>query len=152
MNTLLQETMTKETELPPVVNNIFAPSAENPGQFELIGGRCDACDDYSFPRSEHCCHCHADTRKVSLGTDGTIYSFTVVRTKPPLELPQPYAVAYIDLEDVPLRVFCLLDPAQTGDAIIGASVRLSVGPLGVNNAGQHCLRPFFQLLLNNRDT
>lgn len=152
MNTDLQETITKETELPPVVNNIFAPSAEDPGRFELLGGRCDACDDYSFPKSEYCHHCHAGTRMISLGTDGVIYSFTVVRTKPPLGLPQPYAVAYIDLKDVPLRVFCLLDPEQTGDAVIGASVRLSVGPLGVNNAGQDCLRPFFQLLAKNRDT
>jgi len=152
MNTDIQETTAQETVLAPVVSNIFAPSAENPDRFELIGGRCDACNDYSFPRSEYCCHCHADTRKVSLGTDGVIYSFTVVRTKPPLGLPQPYAVAYIDLKDVPLRVFCLLDPEQIGEVIIGASVRLSVGPLGINNVGKDCLRPFFQLHPENGDT
>lgn len=152
MNNDLQETTAKEAELPPVVDNIFAPSAENPGRFELLGGRCDACDGYSFPKTKHCHHCHGDTRMISLGTDGVIYSFTVVRTKPPLGLPQPYAVAYIDLKDVPLRVFCLLDPEQTGDAVIGAIVRLSVGPLGVNNAGQYCLRPFFQLIPDNRRT
>jgi uncharacterized OB-fold protein len=152
MTTEPQRTIAKETVLPPVVSNIFAPSTEDPGRFELIGGHCDACDDYSFPKAEHCYHCHADTRKISLGTDGVIYSFTVVRTKPPLGLPQPYAVAYIDLENVPLRVFCLLDPEQIGNTVIGAKVRLSVGPLGTNNAGQDCLRPFFQLLPENRDT
>jgi uncharacterized OB-fold protein len=152
MNTGPQEATAKETVLPPVVHNIFAPSAQGSGRFELLGGRCDACDDYSFPKAEHCHHCHADTSKVSLGADGVIYSFTVVRTKPPLGLPQPYAVAYIDLKDVPLRVFCLLDPEQTGDAVIGASVRLSVAPLGVNNAGQDCLRPFFRLLPKNGAT
>ncbi len=141
-----------EVELPLVAHDIFAPSLRDSSRFELIGGYCDFCDDYSFPKAEHCYRCHADTRKVSLGTDGVIYSFTVVRTKPPLGLPQPYAVAYFDLEDVPLRVFCLLDPKQTEDAVIGAKVRLSVGPLGVNNKGQACLRPFFQLLPENRDT
>ncbi len=147
----LQEAPAKETESPPVANNIFASSAGDPEQFELLGGYCDACDDYSFPQSEHCHRCHADTRLVGLGTDGVIYSFTVVRTRPPLGLPQPYAVAYIDLKDVPLRVFCLLDPEQTGDIAIGAGVRLSVGQLGINNVGQDCLRPFFQLLPENRD-
>ncbi len=146
----LPEVPAKETGLPPVANNIFAPSAENPGQFELLGSCCDACDDYSFPSSEYCHHCHADTRRVSLGADGVIYSFTIIRTRPPLGLPQPYGVAYIDLKNVPLRVFCLLDPEQIGDATIGASVRLSVGQLGVNNVGQDCIRPFFQLLPENR--
>jgi uncharacterized OB-fold protein len=150
MNTEIQGTIAKETVLLPVVNNIFAASAEDSDRFELVGGRCDACDDYSFPKAEHCYHCHADTRKISLGSDGIIYSFTLVRTKPPLGLPQPYAVAYIDLKDAPLRVFCLLDPEQTDDAVIGAKVRLSVGPLGINNAGQNCLRPFFQLLPNSK--
>lgn len=151
MNTELQGTITKQVELPPIANDIFASSLRDSSRFELIGGHCDACDKYSFPKAEHCFHCHADTRQVSLGTDGVIYSFTVIRTKPPLGLPQPYAVAYIDLQDVPLRVFCLLDPKQTEDAVIGAKVRLSVGPLGINNEGEDCLRPYFQLFTENGD-
>ncbi len=146
MNTRLQATTNKKTDLPPVVDGIFAASREIPGRFEFLGGYCDACDDHSFPRAEHCHHCHGDTRSVSLGDDGVIYSFTVVRTRPPLELPQPYTVAYVDLNDVPLRVFCLLDPEQVGAAAIGDAVRLYAGPLGVNAQGQACIRPFFRLL------
>ena len=152
MTTTVHDQISQEQELPPVAYGIFSRSLRNRFQFELSGGRCDACDNYSFPKAEHCYHCHSETRKCGLGTDGVIYSFTVIRTKPPLGLPQPYAVAYIDLEDVPLRVFCLLDPEQIEDAVIGAKVRMAVGPLGVNNAGQDCLRPFFQLLPTNTES
>ncbi|MBV23572.1 MAG: hypothetical protein CMM21_00895 [Rhodospirillaceae bacterium] len=151
MSTASEETTTNHSDLPPVADGIFAVSAEDPNRFELVGGHCQRCDDYSFPRSMHCCHCRAETDEHSLGSDGNIYSLAVVRIKPPLGLPRPYAVAYIDLEAVPLRVFCLLDPVQCEDAVIGAGVRLSVGPLGVNNAGQDCLRPFFKLIAENED-
>ncbi len=140
---------TEVSALPPVVDNIFTASADDPGQFELIGSHCAACDRYFFPGAEFCSDCHATADQVSLGGRGTIYSYTVVRIKPPLGLPQPYAVAYIDLLSVPLRIFCLLDPEQAEEAAIGGKVVLSVGAVGQNNAGQACLRPFFQLLDDN---
>ena len=36
-----------------------------------------------------------------IGNRGHIHSFTAVRTKPPLGLPQPYGVGYVDLDDEP---------------------------------------------------
>lgn len=130
-------------DLPPVAEHIFAPYKDG---FELVGAYCDNCERYFFPIREYCSNCLGPTAQVRLGSRGTIYSFTIVRTKPPFELPQPYGVAYIDLDALPLRVFGLLDPQQLGKVCIGAPVRLSVGRMGVNNAGQPCLRPFFRLL------
>ena len=132
-------------DLPPVAENIYVPSKDG---FELVGAYCDHCEKYFFPLREHCSNCLGDTTQTSLGSRGVVYSFTIVRTKPPFALPQPYGVAYIDLAGCPLRVFCLLDPQQLGKIHIGSPVRLWVGPMGVNNAGQPCLRPFFRLLNN----
>lgn len=129
--------------LPPVAENIFVLSKDG---FELIGAYCDNCEKYFFPIREHCSDCLGNTVQAKLGSRGVVYSFTIVRTKPPFGLPQPYGVAYIDLDTIQLRVFGLLDPQQLGKVYIGASVRLSVGPMGVNNADQPCLRPFFRLL------
>jgi len=81
----------------------------------------------------------------SLGNSGQIYSFTTVRVKPPLGLPRPYSVAYIDLSDVPLRVFGLLSPSQEGRFEIGQGVELQLDQLGQNNLGDNCLRPFFAI-------
>lgn len=146
MNAIKRGTTAAMEELPPVAEDIFEISLRDHERVELIGGHCDACDAYFFPRSDSCSHCYGDIGRISLGAEGTIYSFTIVRARPPLGLPRPYGVAYIDLEAVPFRVFCLLDPAQIDAAAIGASVHLAVGPLGVDNEGKPCLRPFFRLL------
>ena len=138
-----EKTEISMAELPPVEEHIFAPLKDG---FELVGAWCEACDKYFFPTREHCSSCHGSTVQTGLGSDGMVYSFTTVRTRPPFGLPQPYGVAYIDLDDCPLRVFGLLDPQQLEKIHIGTPVRLFVGPLGVNNADQPCLRPFFQLL------
>ncbi len=133
-------------ELPAVADGIFAALPDRPGEFELTGGRCDSCDKFFFPVPEHCCHCLGNITLTGLGSNGRIYSCTVVRTKPPLGLPRPYAVAYVDLDAVPLRVFALLDPEQVDSLGIGTRVHLAVGQLGIDQAGQPCLRPFFKLV------
>ena len=129
--------------LPPVAKHIFLASKNG---FDLVGAYCDNCKKHFFPIREHCSSCLGDTGQVKLGSRGKIYSFTVVRTKPPFGLPRPYGVAYIDLEAIPLRVFGLLDPHQLDRIGIGMPVNLSVGPMGVNNDGHPCLRPNFRLL------
>lgn len=139
-----EKAITTVAELPPVAEHIFAPSKDG---FELVGAYCEDCDKYFFPTREHCSSCHGSTVQTGLGSHGVVYSFTIVRTKPPFGLPQPYGVAYIDLCGCPLRVFGLLDPQQLEKIHIGTQVCLFVGPMGVNNAKQPCLRPFFQLLL-----
>jgi len=110
----------------------------------LIGGRCPACGRWYFPQPDLCRHCQAALERASLGSRGEIYSNTVVRTKPPLGLPRPYAVGYIDLAEQPLRIFMLLDPSATDTLRIGQQVELAVGPLGVNRERVPCLRPFFR--------
>ena len=109
----------------------------------LIGGRCPQCGKWFFPKPEFCSKCLHDVDEVSLGSSGSIYSSTIVRTKPPLGLPQPYGIAYVDLDGCGLRVFCLLDPQRLDQCSIGTTVRLEVAPMGVDLLGKPCLRPYF---------
>jgi uncharacterized OB-fold protein len=83
--------------------------------------------------------------EADLGMEGTLYSFTVIRTKPPLGLPQPYGVGYIDLKGKALRVFCLLDATAADQLRIGLPMRLAVAPLGLDVRGRPCLRPYFTI-------
>lgn len=118
-----------------------APPAHAP---YLIGGRCEQCASVCFPWTARCRHCHAALTRVSLGSRGRVYSATLIRTKPPLGLPRPYGVAYIDLEHVALRVFMLVDAHGEQPLSIGQRVALDVAPLGVDANGDRCLRPFFR--------
>lgn len=127
--------------LPPVAEGVF--SGENGNH--LIGGHCAACGQYQFPKVEHCPNCWADLEAVPLGDAAAVYSVTTIRTKPPLGLPQPYRVGYVDLAQVPLRIFCLFSPTDQ-PIEIGQEVRLEIAPLGKDPAGNACLRPYFSPL------
>ena len=109
----------------------------------LIGGKCAQCGKWFFPKPHFCSECLNKVEEVSLGSTGCIYSSTVVRTKPPLGLPRPYGIAYVDLDGSGLRIFGLLDPQELDRCTIGAPVRLEVAPIGVNLMGEPCLRPYF---------
>lgn len=128
--------------LPPFAPGIFR-EAEAGSQPVLLGSRCEACNRYQFPHTGLCPLCLGATRHAELGTRGRIYSHTVVRTKPPLGLPAPYAVGYVDLDGCGLRIFALLDPRLAGRLRIGMPVRLAVAPLGHDGHGNACLRPYF---------
>ena len=111
----------------------------------LLGGHCQVCGGYFFPKPQYCPGCLQAVEEHTLEGAGSIYTYTVVRTRPPLGLPQPYAVGYIDLAQSGLRIFALFDPGDIESLAIGSPVHLKVGPLGNNNQGEPCSRPYFSL-------
>ena len=101
------------------------------------------CNRHYFPRPKYCRGCLGPVEEADLGSQGTLYSFTVVRRKPPLGLPEPYGLGYIDLAEHDLRIFCLLDPAAVNQLRVGLPMRLAVGSLGHDGQGSPRLRPYF---------
>jgi uncharacterized OB-fold protein len=129
--------------LEPVVPGLFSLPPDNENRPTLLGGFCQGCDRHFFPGPKYCPQCLGQVQRVPLMSNGAIYSYTFVRIKPPLGLPSPYSVVYVDLSEVNLRVFGLFDPNATQDPHIGLEVELDVGPLGVDSNGKSCLRPYF---------
>ena len=148
-------TNNKTEPIPPMLPDIFTlpPYGENPPM--LLGGYCPHCDVSFFPKPRYCPRCLEIPESREMGNTGVIHSFTVVRTKPPLGLPQPYSVGYVDLDGNTagsgLRVFCLFDPDATARLEIGAKVALRVGPMGHDGRGNACLRPFFKPVDETRE-
>lgn len=137
--------------LPHILPDLFQTLSGHPHRYGLVGGYCKQCDGHSFPAPSLCPCCYGDLQRRVFGECGHVYSFTAVRTKAPFGLPEPYAVGYVDLVDVPLRVFALIDPAAIGSLAVGASVVLKAMPLGVDGHGRACLRPVFQLAGHSPD-
>lgn len=130
------------TDLPPFAPGIFREgNGHSPSV--LLGSRCEGCRRFYFPHTSLCPACLGETQTAEIGSHGRIYAHTVVRTKPPLGLPAPYTVGYVDLDDCGLRVFALLDPRQVGRLRIGMPVRLAMASLGHDGHGEACLRPYF---------
>lgn len=62
----------------------------------LIGSRCAACGDTAFPARRVCIDCGGDRlSKVTLPTEGTLYSYSTVRVS--AARPTPYTLGYVDL-------------------------------------------------------
>jgi uncharacterized OB-fold protein len=133
----------EKQKIPPVAEGIFTLPPYDDAPPVLLGGYCNECNEYYFPRPKYCRKCLGHSKEVVLGSEGEIYSYTVIRVKPPLGLPSPYAVGYIDLTERGLRVFCLLDPAAVDALQIGLPVTLKVAPLGHGVDGSPRLRPYF---------
>lgn len=131
--------------LPPVVPDLFQVLDEQAERHGLVGAYCAQCDRYFFPAVGHCPACYGELQRRVFGERGQLYSFTVVRTRAPFALPEPYAVGYVDLEDVPLRVFALLDPAAIPYLAVGSRVVLKSMQLGENALAAPCLRPVYCL-------
>ncbi|MCX6584165.1 MAG: OB-fold domain-containing protein [Candidatus Aminicenantes bacterium] len=129
--------------IPPVMPGIFTLPPYDDGPPALLGGFCPACSAYYFPRPKYCRTCLGPVEEARVGSEGTVYSFTVVRKKAPLGLPLPYSVGYVDLKETGLRIFCLLDPAALEKLCIGLPVRLAVNTMGRDINGSPCLRPYF---------
>lgn len=142
---------TTET-IAPFFKGIFTLPPYGQGGPRLLGGFCPACGDYTFPRPRFCPHCLGAVEEADLGSEGSLYSFTVIRTRPPLGLPQPYAVGFVDLKEKNVRIFCLLDPKAIERLRINIPLRLSVAPLGHDGQGAPRLRPYFIPQENNELT
>ena len=137
------ENLETVADIPPMARGIFTLPPYDQAPPSLLGGLCKACDRRYFPRPRYCPVCLGPTEETVLGSEGKIYSYTVIRRKPPLGLPNPYSVGYIDLDEEGLRIFCLLDPRAIDQFRVGLRVRLAVGPLGHDGRGSPCLRPYF---------
>ncbi|MEW6112838.1 MAG: OB-fold domain-containing protein [Thermodesulfobacteriota bacterium] len=138
--------MTTDTvnQLPPVTEGIFSAASQDNPLPRLIGGYCPNCQRHFFPLPQYCPICLAAPQPVALESTGIIYSFTVVRTKPPFGLPRPYSIGYVDLDGTGLRVFCLLDPNSIEQLRVGLPVELAVAAIGHDARGASCLRPYFK--------
>lgn len=129
--------------LPPELTPHYRLEREDGGAVRLRVGQCAGDSRLSFPRRAYCGADLAAPAEVEVAGVGTVYCFTVVRTRAPYGLPTPYAVGYVDIAGTGLRVFGLFEPDLVDELEEGLAVELQARPLGLDNHGVACLRPLF---------
>lgn len=80
----------------------------------LAGCRCSACGETSFGAADICPNCGQDTvEPIALGDHGVLWSFTVVRHRPPGDYrgPAPFSPFGLGLVQLPdgVRIFSPID-------------------------------------------
>ncbi len=129
------------TSVLPVANGLFTWPSDHPA---LLGGRCTACGNHTFPAQEGCPKCSgAETETVELARRGTLWTWTV-QAFPPKAPPyagdadpatfQPFGVGYVDL-DGKLLVETRLTIADADELEIGMELELVIEPLFIDDNG-----------------
>jgi hypothetical protein len=91
-------------------------------EHRLVVQRCNACGHHQFYPRPFCLACEATLLGwVEVSGAGTIYSLTTVRLQVTEELPPPYLLAIVELDEGPR----LLTNIEADSASIGDRVRLA---------------------------
>jgi uncharacterized protein len=104
---------------PPAINPETKPFWDAAAKGQLLMKKCLACGDlHYYPRSI-CPFCHSDrTEWLAASGRGTIYSYSVMR-----RAPEPFAIAYVALEEGPKLLTDIVD-CPFDDIAIGKAVKL----------------------------
>jgi uncharacterized OB-fold protein len=115
----------------PVVDGLFETDPPR-----LLGNECGQCGGTSFPRSEQCPYCGAETVvAVALSDHGTLWGWTTVLHAPPGYLGTvPYGFGVVELAEGIRVVTRLAIPDATWE--YGQEMRLRVVDLGTDEAGE----------------
>lgn len=125
----------------PVEEGLFTWPSDEPC---LIGSRCLDCDNHMFPTQNECPKCTgANTEDVELGTEGTLWTWTI-QGYPPKSPPyagnadpktfEPYGVGYIELPGQ-LKVESRLTLNTPEELKIGMDMKMTMVPLYTNDDG-----------------
>ena len=98
----------------PIREGLLTGSLSRLEEVRLSGSKCEECGETSLGRSSVCPNCSSDhVREIALGNLGKLWSYTVVRHKPPgnYKGPDPFVPFGLGLVELPegLRVMSPID-------------------------------------------
>lgn len=103
----------------------------------LVGMRCAACGQRSFPSADTCPWCgRASVEPVDLSTTGTLWAWTAVTAAPPgYSGPVPYGFGVVQLDDG-VRVITRLTEPDPDALTFGHPMRLVLEPVDRDDEGR----------------
>lgn len=84
---------------------------ERDGKILLRGARCQSCDLPRAAPAPHCPECGGPLEVADFGPSGTVWSSTIVHLQI-ADIPAPYGLAYVDLDDGPRFLAHATDPGS----------------------------------------
>lgn len=132
----------------PIDDRLYTGTADAP---QLVGSRCDACGEVTFPKQESCPAC-ASTRvqEIPLSRRGTLWTWTVQSFPPPsppfagdAENFVPFGVGYIELPEG-IRVEARLTENDASRLEIGMEMELVLEKFGEDEDGTDVMTFAFQ--------
>ena len=104
------------------------------GSGNLLGSRCRSCGAHFFPIRQACSGClSSDLETVRFSTEGTLYTYSVVRQSTPA-FEVPYALGYVDFPEG-VRIMGQITGCETDEISIGMPMVLSLETFGEDDDG-----------------
>ncbi|NIS07200.1 MAG: hypothetical protein GWO07_00180 [Candidatus Dadabacteria bacterium] len=101
----------------------------------LIGGKCNKCGKYTFPKYVACPFCFTDDIvEAPLSKTGKLHSFTMVRRSMP-EFVVPYGLGLVDFPEG-VRVMAQIDKDYIEDLELEADMEVEIGPVRKGKDGK----------------
>ena len=120
-----------ESKYTTIKDDFFSKPLFPPEQVKLMGSKCRDCGEVFFGKLAACQQCQSrNMESISLGSNGTLYSYTVARNKPPGDYRgpddpfQPFALGFVELPEG-VRILSVLD-CDIKEVKIGMKLGLSI--------------------------
>lgn len=115
-------------DLLPVKDGLISESAADASEVRLLGSKCADCAEASIGTNSVCLNCGSDQiQSVELSSEGTLWTYTVVRHKPPGDYlgPEPFVPFGLGLVELPegVRVMAPLE-GNIEAFVIGSRLRI----------------------------
>ena len=96
------------------------------GTYALYGSVCPKCGYRSYPATSFCRKClNPEQEQYELAEEGTVYSYTVTRTKPPYgNFPKPHPIVWVSIPESEARVTAPLFIEEEELYKVGAKARM----------------------------
>ena len=126
-----------------IKDGLFAGTLERLDEVHLAGSRCGACEETSLGVTSSCSNCGDENLSpVVLGDAGTLYTYTVVRHRPPGNYQgpadfKPFGLGLVEIDNV-IRVMA---PLSTDPERLQIGMQLNFHPyvLRTNEKGEEVI-------------
>ena len=134
---------TQEHEMVPIKEGLFTLPLTPLSQVRMAGSKCGDCGEVALGKRSNCPNCgRKKMEDLPLSNRGTLWTYTVIRHKPPGDYkgPDPFVPFGLGLVDLPegIRVLAPID-CNIDKLAIGMKLQLEVFPLYKNEAGSGVL-------------
>lgn len=120
------------------------------GSGNLLGSQCRSCGAHFFPVRQACSGCLSqDLETVKFSTEGTLYTYTVVRQSTPA-FEVPYALGYVDFPEG-VRIMGQIAGVEFDEIAIGMPMTLVLERFGEDEEGNPLTGYRFQPLEADND-
>jgi uncharacterized OB-fold protein len=127
----------------PIKEGLFTEPLVPPEKVKLIGSKCQDCGEVSLGKRTNCPNCTGGNLKsIDLNRKGKLWSYTVIRNRPPgdFKVPEPFVPFGLGLVELPegIRVVAPID-YDVDKLKVGMSLELVVYKLYQNEQGNEVL-------------